>query len=182
MGGPRGLTTALPWGGVYRRALMTPGALAFFLAAAPARLGLAMTGLGLVFLVHDLTGSFGRAGLVTGAFAITEAVMGPQSARLIDRYGQTRVVPFLLVAHGAAIAGLLAGGPMLPLAVLAGATIPQVGARAASGRRRAARRRRRAGPGRARLARLRRRRHRQRRARNGVRGVAGVGHRVRHRP
>jgi MFS family permease len=113
---------------VYRRTLSTPGALAFYLAAAPARLGLAMTGLGLVWLVHDATGSYGRAGLVTGAFAVTEAVIGPQSARLIDRYGQTRVLPLLVTAHGLAIAGLLAGGPMLPLAVLAGATIPQVGA------------------------------------------------------
>jgi MFS family permease len=113
---------------VYRRALSTPGALAFFLAAAPARLGLAMTGLGLVWLVHDLTGSYGRAGLVTGAFAVAEAVIGPQSARLIDRYGQTRVVPVLVAVHGAAIAALLAGGPMVPLAILAGATIPQVGA------------------------------------------------------
>ena len=113
---------------MYRRALLTPGALAFFLAAAPARLGLAMTGLGLVWLVHDMTGSYGRAGLVTGAFAVTEAVIGPQVARVIDRYGQTRVVPLLVTAHGLAIAGLLAGGPMLPLAVLAGATIPQIGA------------------------------------------------------
>jgi MFS family permease len=113
---------------VYRRALSTPGALAFFLAAAPARLGLAMTGLGLVWLVHDLTGSYGRAGVVTGAFAITEALIGPQTARVIDRYGQTRVLPLLLAVHGAAIAGLLAGGPMIVLAVLAGATIPQVGA------------------------------------------------------
>ncbi len=52
----------------------------------------------------------------------------PQSARLIDRYGQTRVLPLLVTAHGLAIAGLLAGGPMLPLAVPAGATIPQAGA------------------------------------------------------
>ena len=65
---------------------------------------------------------------MTGAFAVTEAVIGPQSARLIDRYGQTRVVPLLVTVHALAIAGLLAGGPMVPLAVLAGATIPQVGA------------------------------------------------------
>src|SRR5689334_12754863 len=87
-----------------------------------------MTGLGLVFLIHEETGSYGRAGLVTGAFAVTEAVIGPQTARLIDRYGQTRVLPLLLALHGGAIAALLAGGPMLPLAILAGATIPQVGA------------------------------------------------------
>ena len=55
-------------------------------------------------------------------------MIGPQVARVIDRYGQTRVVPLLVTAHGLAIAGLLAGGPMLPLAVLAGATIPQIGA------------------------------------------------------
>jgi hypothetical protein len=64
-----------------------------------------MTGLGLVFLVHDLTSSCGRAGIVAGAFAVSEAVIGPQTARLIDRYGQTRVLPLTL-----------AGSELLPTA------------------------------------------------------------------
>jgi hypothetical protein len=69
----------------YRLALRTPGALKFYIAAAPARIGLAMTGLGIVWLVHGATGSYAAAaGTVTGGFAVAEAVGGPQVARLID--------------------------------------------------------------------------------------------------
>jgi MFS family permease len=116
----------------YRQALRAPGAKAFYLAAAPARVGIAMTVLGMVWLVHGATGSYAQAGLATGAFALTEAVIGPQSARLIDAFGQTRVVPLLLAAHAVCVAGLIAGGPAILLAGLAGATIPQVGALAAA--------------------------------------------------
>lgn len=69
------------YGGVIRR----PGAIAFFTTAAVARLGVAMTGLGLLFSVQHATGSFAIAGAATGGFAVTEAVAGPQVARLIDR-------------------------------------------------------------------------------------------------
>ena len=61
----------------YRVALRTPGALKFYLAAAPARIGIAMTGLGIVWLVHGSSGSYAVAGAVTGGFAVAEAVGGP---------------------------------------------------------------------------------------------------------
>ncbi|MFJ6462313.1 hypothetical protein ACIQM0_14925 [Streptomyces sp. NPDC091387] len=76
----------------YRSALRTPGAAAIFLAAAPARAGVAMVGFGIVWLVHAETGSFGVAGLVTGSFAAAETLVGPQAARLMDRFGQPRVL------------------------------------------------------------------------------------------
>src|SRR5437764_14789936 len=94
----------------YRSLLRTPGAAAFFLAAAAGRAGIAMTGLGLVWLLHARTGSYGPAGLAAAGFALAEALIGPQLARLIDRFGQTRVLPFCLLAHGAAIAGVLTSG------------------------------------------------------------------------
>ena len=119
----------------YRSALRTPGAAAFFLAAAPARVGVAMAGLGIVWLVHAETGSFGVAGLVTGSFAVAETLVGPQTARLMDRFGQPRVLVPLLCAHAGAIAALVAlaltGAPAVSLMVAglaAGATIPQFGA------------------------------------------------------
>ena len=92
----------------YRTLLRLPGAAAFFLTAAVGRVGIAMTGLGIVWLVHARTGSYATAGLVTGGFAVAEAVAGPQLARLIDRFGQTRVLPPALLAHAAAVATLLA--------------------------------------------------------------------------
>ncbi len=119
----------------YRTVLGTPGAAAFFATAAVGRVGIAMTSLGLVWLVHARTGSYTVAGAVTGSFAVAEAVVGPQVGRLIDRLGQTRVLPPLLLAHASAVAALLglvsAAGPVWSMAgggVLAGATIPQLGA------------------------------------------------------
>jgi len=123
----------------YRTLLRAPGAAAFFLTAAVGRVGIAMTSLGIVWLVHARTGSYATAGLVTGGFAVAEAVAGPQLARLADRFGQTRVLPAALLAHAAAVAALLAlvaaGTPdwlMTAGGVLAGATIPQLGALSAA--------------------------------------------------
>jgi MFS family permease len=123
----------------YRVALRTPGALKFYLAAAPARIGIAMTGLGIVWLVHGSTGSYAVAGSVTGGFAVAEAVGGPQVARLIDRFGQPRMLPITLLLHASAIALLIAltvsSSPvwMLVLAgVLAGGSLPQIGAQTAA--------------------------------------------------
>jgi hypothetical protein len=123
----------------YRTLLRAPGAAAFFLTAAAGRAGIAMTSLGIVWLVHARTGSYTTAGLVTGGFAVAEAVAGPQLARLIDRFGQSRVLPPALLAHAAAVATLLAlvaaGTPdwlMTAGGVLAGATIPQLGALSAA--------------------------------------------------
>jgi predicted MFS family arabinose efflux permease len=115
----------------YRSLLRTPGAAAFFLTAAAGRVGIAMTGLGLVWLLHARTGSYGTAGLATAGFALAEALIGPQLARLIDRFGQTRVLPFCLLAHAAAIAGVLTSSTaaaQIAAATCAGAFVPQLGA------------------------------------------------------
>jgi predicted MFS family arabinose efflux permease len=125
---PRAATT-------YRSLLRTPGAAAFFLAAAVGRVGLAMTGLGLVWLLHARTGSYGTAGLAAAGFALAEALIGPQLARLIDRFGQARVLPFCLLAHGAAIAGVLTSttsAAAITAATCAGAVVPQLGALSAA--------------------------------------------------
>ena len=119
----------------YAAVLRTPGAWKFYLAAAPARIGIAMTGLGIVWLVHGSTGSYTAAGSVTGGFAVAEALAGPQVARLIDRFGQTRMLPITLLAHAAAVALLIvltvSDAPLWSLilaGVVAGGSLPQVGA------------------------------------------------------
>ncbi|MGB6575338.1 MAG: MFS transporter, partial [Trebonia sp.] len=123
----------------YRTLLRAPGTAAFYLTAAVGRVGIAMTSLGIVWLVHARTGSYATAGLVTGGFAVAEAVAGPQLARLADRFGQTRVLPPALLAHAGAVTTLLvlvtAGTPdwlMTAGGVLTGATIPQLGALSAT--------------------------------------------------
>ena len=119
----------------YRSLLRTPGAAAFFLTAAVGRVGIAMTGLGLVWLLHARTGSYTTAGLAAAGFALAEALIGPQSARLIDRFGQTRVLPFCLLAHGTAIVGVLVSTTQVTAivaATCAGAAVPQLGALSAA--------------------------------------------------
>ena len=119
----------------YRPLLRTPGAAAFFLAASVGRTGIAMTGLGLVWLLHARTGSYGTAGLAAAGFSLAEALIGPQLARLIDRFGQTRVLPFSLLAHGAAIVGVLIAttpAALIAAATCAGAVVPQLGALSAA--------------------------------------------------
>ncbi|MDX3003789.1 MFS transporter [Kribbella solani] len=125
--------------GTYATVLRTPGAWKFYLAAAPARIGIAMTGLGIVWLVHGSTGSYAAAGTVTGGFAVAEAIAGPQVARLIDRFGQTRMLPITLLAHAIAVAlliGLTLAGAPLPVLIatgfLAGGSLPQIGAQTAA--------------------------------------------------
>ena len=115
----------------YGPLLRTPGAAAFFFTAATGRVGIAMTGLGLVWLLHERTGSYATAGLAAAGFALAEALVGPQLARLVDRFGQARVLPFYLVAHGVAVTGLLVSTtPVAAIvaATCAGAAVPQLGA------------------------------------------------------
>lgn len=125
----------LPDAGSYRSLLTLPGAAAFFTAATLGRVGVPATGLGLVWLVAQTSGSFAAAGMVVGAFAVAEALVGPQVARLVDRFGQTRVLPWVLTVHAALVAALVAAvlasasRPLLALAgAAAGASIPQLGA------------------------------------------------------
>ncbi|GAA4203089.1 MFS transporter [Actinocatenispora rupis] len=115
----------------YRSLLRTPGAAAFFLTAAFGRIGIAMTGLGLVWLLHARTGSYGTAGLAAAGFALAEALVGPNLARLVDRFGQTRVLPLSLLAYGIASVGVLTATSAVPAVVAAtcaGAVVPQLGA------------------------------------------------------
>ncbi|HEX6446231.1 MAG TPA: MFS transporter [Streptosporangiales bacterium] len=121
--------------GTYRAVLAVPGAAAFFAVACAGRIGIAMTGLGIIWLVHAQTGAYGAAGVVTGAFAVAEATIGPHVARFVDRYGQTRVLPPAVAVHALAVAALVATAllraPVWASAVagvLAGASIPQLGA------------------------------------------------------
>jgi hypothetical protein len=123
----------------YRTLLRTPGAAAFFFTACLGRVGIAMTSLGIVWLVHAESGSYATAGLVTGGFAVAEGLAGPQVARLIDRRGQSAVLPPVLGAHAATVTALvvLVAGQapvwvMVTGGVAVGATIPQLGALSAA--------------------------------------------------
>jgi MFS transporter len=123
----------------YRAVLSLPGAAAFFGAAAVARLGVAMSGLAVLWAVRGATGSFAAAGVATAVFAVAEATAGPQVARLVENRGQRRILPWSVTVYVLAVAGLITGtglhltlAVLVTLAALAGASVPQVGALSAA--------------------------------------------------
>jgi MFS family permease len=76
----------------YRDVLSRPGAALFSATAVVSRLPLSMTGFGIVLLVSDRTGSYGRAGFLAAVYVLAAAVFGPTQGRLADRLGQSRVL------------------------------------------------------------------------------------------
>ncbi|QHD02424.1 ABC transporter permease [Pseudomonas sp. S04] len=90
----------------YSALFKAPGSRAFVLAGMIARMPISMTGIGLITMLSQLHGGYALAGAVAATFALATAVCAPQVSRLVDRYGQGRVLP---------IAALLGGGALLLL-------------------------------------------------------------------
>ncbi len=119
----------------YRRILVLPGALVFSASGFLARLPISMVGLGLVLLVSEATGSYGLAGSVAAAYVFANAGFSIVHGRLVDRLGQSRVLPIAVTVFSVALAlttwSVEADWPLATtysLAAVSGAAIPQVGA------------------------------------------------------
>ncbi|ENM5731698.1 MFS transporter [Vibrio mimicus] len=80
------------------------GTKGFSLAGLVARIPLPMTGIGIITMLSQLRGSYGLAGAVAATFVLTYALLSPQISRLVDRYGQGRVLP---TAAGISVLGIL---------------------------------------------------------------------------
>ncbi|MEX9601227.1 MFS transporter [Providencia rettgeri] len=65
----------------------------FVIAGLLARLALPMMGIGIITLLAQLKGSYTLAGLVSATFVLTYALLSPQVSRLVDKFGQFRVLP-----------------------------------------------------------------------------------------
>lgn len=103
----------------YVEVLRVGGAWRFYVWTLLPRMGGAMLGLGLVWLVHWSTGSYASAGIVAGGYALVGSVAGPFVARFVDGFGQRRTVPLLLAVNAAAVVALVvAAAADLPLVVL----------------------------------------------------------------
>ena len=76
----------------YREILALPGAAAFFWWGLIARIQMGMTGLATFMLVQIEYNSYATAGAVLGATSIGYAIVAPQMSRLVDTYGQSRVL------------------------------------------------------------------------------------------
>lgn len=97
--------------GSSHRALLADGPLRrVFLVSSVGRLGYALLPLCLLFSIADASGSFAVAATATAAFGVSGLAM-PLQARMIDRFGQRRVLP---------VAGAWFSGCLVLAAVLAG--------------------------------------------------------------
>lgn len=101
--------------GPYRGLFNGPGIKAFVLAGFVGRMPMSMLGIGIVLLISALTGSYAVAGAVAAATNVAFAVGAPLSGRLVDRFGQSRVIPPFAVINALALAALmLSAGLRLP--------------------------------------------------------------------
>src|SRR5699024_7726898 len=90
----------------YRRLLSLAGP-AYVAVAFLGRLPLAMSQIGVLFLVSDATGQYGAGGLAAGALAVANAVGSPVAGAIADRTGQRPVVLFQSLAGAGGLAGLV---------------------------------------------------------------------------
>ncbi|CDG22357.1 putative Transporter [Xenorhabdus poinarii G6] len=77
----------------YRELFKPSGTVGFSFAGFVARMPLPMTGIGIITMLSQLSGSYGLAGAVSATFVFTYALLTPQVSRLVDIYGQYRVLP-----------------------------------------------------------------------------------------
>ena len=109
--------------GAYVRLLAHSPARNPFLAALIARLPLSMAPLGILLLVEAERGTYSLAGFVTGAYAVGSALGTPLWGRLMDHFGQIRVlIPTAVVSASLVVALALAtvgSSPPLVLVALA---------------------------------------------------------------
>lgn len=91
----------------YREILAIPGALRFSAAGLLARSGGAMMGLGIVLMVSALYGSYGLAGALVAANAVSWAIGTAVLSNLVDTYGQRRVMYPATIASATTLAVLV---------------------------------------------------------------------------
>ncbi|GMA33404.1 MFS transporter [Litorihabitans aurantiacus] len=120
----------------YKQILSKPGAWQFSAAGLLARFPISMAGIGIVLMISDgaLYGSYGLAGQVSAAYIVAQAIAAPQIAKLIDVYGQARVMrPAIAVSMTSLAALAVVATNLAPtvwlflLAAIVGATMGSIG-------------------------------------------------------
>ena len=118
----------------YRSILARPGAALFSATGIVARMPISMLGVGIVLLVSGATGSYGVAGGVSAVQLVAAALVAIPMGRLIDRFGQARVVVPAVTSFGLGLSLLcLSVQQDWPIvmtyasAVVAGLSLPPVG-------------------------------------------------------
>lgn len=100
---------------VYKSVLKVRQAYGFDIACFLMRFYQYMMNVGVVTMITLSGHSFFLAGMVSSAIAISTFIVAPQVSRLVDRYGQSRVVPFAttvtVLGLALLIANITVGGP-----------------------------------------------------------------------
>lgn len=121
--------------GRYRRLFALTGP-TYILIAFLGRIPMAMSQLGALLLVSEVTGSYGAGGATAGALAVANGIGAPIAGNLTDRFGQRPVVAVQSLSSAAGMVALLVlterydGGPwwhFMIAAAVAGVFCPQVG-------------------------------------------------------
>ncbi len=103
------------------------------IASTIGRLPIGVTGLAILMLVQDTTGSYGKAGTVAAAYVAGLAFIAPILGRIIDRYGPRMALAVTSFAFPASLAGLVTAARLdtaeaaaYGCAVAAGAFFPPI--------------------------------------------------------
>ncbi|MBT2480453.1 MFS transporter [Streptomyces sp. ISL-94] len=91
----------------YRAIFAAPGTKGFSAAGLIGRLPISMVGVGILTMISEITGRYAMASALTGTLALAAAVIGPQVSRLVDQYGQRRVLRPATAVSVASVAALL---------------------------------------------------------------------------
>ncbi|PHM39419.1 MFS transporter [Xenorhabdus mauleonii] len=79
----------------YKALFKAPGALAFSIAGLIARMPVSMAGIGIITMLAQLKSSYWIAGAVAATFTFSMAILAPQISRMVDRFGQSKVLPYV---------------------------------------------------------------------------------------
>lgn len=103
----------------YARLFRLPGAKAFCVSAAVARLPISMMGLGIVLALNHLYDNWTVAGTMSASYIFCAAIVTPVYARLFDRFGQRRVGTVALGVQTVVMLGFACGAAMrIPIPAL----------------------------------------------------------------
>src|SRR3954454_15853280 len=91
----------------YREVLRVPHVAALIASTLLARFPIGINALALILYLREQTGSYAVAGVVAGGLAAGSGVGAPVQGRLVDRFGQRRVLVPLAFVHAAALGGVV---------------------------------------------------------------------------
>jgi predicted MFS family arabinose efflux permease len=117
----------------YRSLLTVPGFTRLLVSSIVGRLPSGMFSLAILLFVREQTGSFLVAGLTVGAFTLAGAMMSPLVGAVVDRRGQSRVLPACALGQVSLLVALVAtvraDAPVIAIlvvAAMAGSLLPPI--------------------------------------------------------